>query len=56
MGGMHNRVRSKAMERVNGYRVYAQNGYHRSGIEGSTVSFKSYSSVRVNALGSRVLE
>ena len=40
MGGTRNRVRSKAMGGVNGCCVYAQYGYHRSGIEGSTVSFK----------------
>ena len=40
MGGMHNRVRGKAMGGVNGYYVYALYRYHRSGIEGSTVSFK----------------
>ena len=40
MGRTHNRVRSKAMGGVNSYRVYAQYGYYRSGIEGSTVSFK----------------
>jgi len=56
MGGMHNKVRSKAMGEVNGYRVYAQYGYHRSGIKGSVVSFKSCSSIGVNALGNRALE
>ena len=40
MGGTHNRVRSKAIREVNNYCAYAQYGYHRSGIEGSTVSFK----------------
>ena len=40
MGGTHNRVRGKAMGGVNGYCVYVQYGYYRSGIEGSTVSFK----------------
>ena len=40
MGRTHNRVRSKAIGEVNGYRVYAQYGYHRSGMEGSTISFK----------------
>ena len=53
---MHNRVRSKAIGGVNGYCVYIQYGYYRSGIEGSTVSFKSCFSIRVNALGNRVLE
>ena len=56
MGGTHNRVRSKAIGEVNGYYAYTQYGYYRSGIEGSTVSFKSCSSVKVNALGSRALE
>jgi len=40
MGGTHNRVRSKAMGGVNGYHIYAQYRYHRSGIEGSAASFK----------------
>ena len=40
MGETHNRVRSKAIGEVNSYRVYAQYGYHRSGIEGSIISFK----------------
>ena len=40
MGGTHNRVRGKAMGGVNGYYIYTQYRYYRSGIEGSTVSFK----------------
>ena len=40
MGGIHNRVKSKAMGGVNNYHAYAQYRYYRSGIEGSTVSFK----------------
>ena len=40
MGGTHNRVKSKAIGGVNSYYIYAQYGYYRSGIEGSTVSFK----------------
>ena len=40
MGRTHNRVRSKAIGGVNSYYIYAQYGYHRSGIEGSIVSFK----------------
>ena len=51
MGGTHNRVKSKVIGEVNGYRVYVQYRYYRSGIKGSTVSFKSCSSVGVNALG-----
>ena len=41
---------------VNSYYVYTQYGYYRSGIEGSAVSFKSCSSVGMNALGNRALE
>ena len=40
MGKTHNRVKSKAMGGVNNYYIYIQYGYYRSGIEGSTVSFK----------------
>ena len=40
MGRIYNKIRSKAMGGVNGYCVYVQYGYHRSGIEGSIVSFK----------------
>ena len=37
---MYNKVRGKAIGGVNSYRVYAQYGYYRSGMEGNTVSFK----------------
>ena len=37
---MYNRVKSKAIGGVNSYCVYAQYGYHRSSMEGNTVSFK----------------
>ena len=40
MGGTYNKVRSKAMGGVNGYRAHTQYGYHRSGMEESTVFFK----------------
>ena len=40
MGGTHNRIKSKVIGGVNSYHIYTQYGYHRSGIEGSTVSFK----------------
>ena len=40
MGGIYNRVKGKAMGGVNSYYIYAQYRYHRSGMEGSTVSFK----------------
>ena len=39
---------------MNGYCVYAQYGYHRSGIEGSAASFKGCYSVQVNTLGSSI--
>ena len=40
MGGTRNRVRGKVIGGVNSYHIYAQYRYHRSSIEGSTVSFK----------------
>ena len=40
MGGIYNKIRSKVMGGVNGYHVYTQYGYYRSGMEGSIVSFK----------------
>ena len=39
---------------MNGYYIYMQYGYYRSGIKGSVISFKNCSSVKVNTTGSSV--
>ncbi len=41
MGRTYNRVRSKAVrERINGYHIYIQYEYYKSGIEGNIAFFK----------------